>query len=102
MDAKKYNTIVRQAISDKYVEAAKYKKYLVKELEKVVEILSDEQSKRNMSYKEYESKLKQKDALRDRISVVNIQIGIWDEAREICLNIADEMRNDKKLLESNE
>ena len=88
MDINKYNTRVRQAISDNYVEYSKTKSMLVRERVNVVERLKLE--KKTLSYKDYISLKERADRLAKEIEELNIQIDIWDKAREICLNIADE------------
>ena len=88
MDINKYNTRVRQAISDNYVEYSKTKSMLVRERANVVERLKLEE--KTLSYKDYISLQERADRLAKEIEELNIQIDIWDKAREICLNIADE------------
>lgn len=91
MGSNRYNERVVQVMSDKCAEARECRRILIKELNKVVDVLSDEKAKENLSYKEYEGKLKQKEILKNAINVAELQIDAWDKAREICLNIADEM-----------
>ena len=88
MDINKYNTRVRQAISDNYVEYSKTKSMLVRERVNAVERLKLEE--KTLSYKDYISLQERADRLAKEIEELNIQIDIWDKAREICLNIADE------------
>ena len=88
MDNNKYNTRVRQTISDNYVEYSKTKSMLVRERVNVVERLKLEE--KTLSYKDYISLQERADRLAKEIEELNIQIDIWDKAREICLNIAEE------------
>lgn len=85
----KYNTRVRQAISDNYMEYSKTKIMAEKERENVIERLRLEA--KTLSYRDYVSLQEKAERLAKEIEELNIQIGIWDKAREICLNIADEM-----------
>ena len=85
----KYNTRVRQAISDSYMEYSKTKAMTEKELENVNERLRCEA--KTLPYRDYISLQKKSAMLAQEIVELSIQIDIWDKAREICLNIADEM-----------
>lgn len=85
----KYNTGVRQAISDNYMEYSKTKAMAERERETVIERLRTE--KRTLPYSDYVSLQEKAERLAKEIEELNIQIDIWDKAREICLNIVDEM-----------
>ena len=85
----KYNTRVRQAISDNYMEYSKTKAMAEKERENVIERLRLET--KTLPYRDYIALQEKADRLVKEIEELNIQIDIWDKAREICLNIADEM-----------
>lgn len=85
----RYNTRVRQSISDNYMEYSKTKAMTEKERENVIERLRLES--KTLPYKDYISLQEKADRLAKEIEELNIQIDIWDKAREICLNIADEM-----------
>lgn len=88
MDTNKYNTRVRQAISDNYVEYSKTRAMTIRERENVIEKLRAET--KTLSYNDYISLQEKADRLSKEIEELNIQIDIWDKAREICLNIAEE------------
>lgn len=85
----KYNTRVRQVISDNYIEYSKTKAMAEREREAVIERLRTE--KGTLPYSDYVSLQEKAERLAKEIEELNIQIDIWDKAREICLNIADEM-----------
>lgn len=85
----KYNTKVRQAISDKYIECTKIKGEVLRQLEEIAQRLANEKDK--LTYSEYLNLKSKAGYLENRIKELNIQIDIWDEAREICLNVADEV-----------
>ena len=85
----RYNTRVRQAISDNYMEYSKTKVMVEKERETVIERLRLEA--KTLPYRDYVSLQEKAERLAKEIEELNIQIDIWDKAREICLNIADEM-----------
>ena len=60
------------------------------ELLEVEEKLNDENSKTLMSYAEYTALEKRAKALEQDIQRLSIEQIIWESAREICVNIADE------------
>ena len=85
----KYNTEVRQAISNEYMEYLKTKAMKQKELAHIGEKLRIEA--KTLPYRDYISLQKKADTLGEDIIKLDIQIDIWDKAREICLNIADKI-----------
>lgn len=84
----KYNTQVRQAISNEYMEYLKTKSMTEKERERVIERLKFD---KNLLHTDYLYLQEKEERLTKEIEELNIQIDIWDKAREICLNVADEM-----------
>lgn len=90
MDENKYNTKVRRAMSEELVKTSKLLSEVRRELEKTNNQLNNESVKLTMSYSEY-IKLKEKaEKLLDRAYRLSIENEIWDKAREICMDIADE------------
>lgn len=89
MDA--YDTRVRHAISDEYVRVVKEKNKLRAEQLEVEEKLNDPNTKVQVSYAEYEELKKKKKEFETAINKLRIEQNVWDQAREICMNIADEM-----------
>ena len=85
----KYNTRVREVISDKYVEYRKTKSIAEKEREEVINRLKFEAE--ILPHKSYLSLQEKANRLQKEIEELEIQIDIWDKAREICLNVADEI-----------
>ena len=85
----KYNTRVRQAISDEYVKCTKIKCQLSKEYEEVLERLKTE--KDTLSYSEYKELECKANDLKMQYETEKIKLDVCDMAREICLNIADEV-----------
>lgn len=85
----KYNTRVRQAMSDEYVKCSKTKCQLSREYEKVLEMLKTE--KDTLSYRKYKELECKAEDLKAQYETEKIRLDVWDVAREICLNIADEM-----------
>lgn len=85
----KYNTRVRQAMSEEYVKSSKKKTQLQREYEKVLEQLDIEASK--LCYNEYITLQKRAEDLERLYEDEQIRFDIWDKAREICLNVADEV-----------
>lgn len=92
MDLDRYNTRVRQAISDKYVECSKKKQEISNQMILLRSKLSDYMTGNIvLTYKEYIDLKSSLNILHDEEDELDIEIAVWDEAREICLNIADEM-----------
>ncbi len=87
----KYNARVRQAISERYVEATKEKCRLSKEYEKFFVRLRDGDEKNKLTYNKYIELEQQAKVLEKKLSDLKIEINIWDQAREICLDIADDI-----------
>lgn len=84
-NTEKYNTQVRQAISDAYVECSKEKQSLIKEYTDISKRLVTEQDK--ISYKEYIKLKRDADFLQREIEDLSIRLDTWDKAREICLDL---------------
>lgn len=85
----KYNTRVREAMSEEYVKSSKKKAQLQRQYEKVLERLDTEVSK--LCYNEYITLQKRAEDLKWLYEDEQIRFDTWDKAREICLNIADEV-----------
>lgn len=83
-----YYSKIRRAISDNYMEYLKTKSMAEKERERVIERLKFD---KNLLHTDYLYLQEKEERLTKEIEELNIQIDIWDKAREICLNIADEM-----------
>ena len=92
MDINAYNTRVRQAISDAYVTCSKEKIEREKEHLAIIERLQNE--KFTLPYHDYMALKEMALRLTDEIFILSIQKDIWDQAREICLNIADEAKGE--------
>ena len=82
----KYNTRVREIVSDIYVGYSKDKQETLKTLRKVQTKLDNEDGK--LTYNDY-IKL----SLQDKIKELEIRIDCMDLVREICLNTSDELNN---------
>lgn len=85
----KYNTAVRRAMSDKYVECTKKKSEVSNRIVCLMKKLNDGMD--TLSYREYNGLLNEKVMLDNEYELLKIQINIWDQAREICMDLADEM-----------
>ena len=57
----------------------------------VEEKLNDPDTKMQMSYAEYVELEKKEKELEAAMNKLKIERDVWDQAREICMNIADEM-----------
>ena len=88
MDINKYNTRVRQAISEEYVRCSKRKQeYMVQHACVVARLASETDT---LPYREYKRLEDEREFLVRMQQVEDIKLDVWDMAREICLNIADE------------
>lgn len=97
MDINRYNTRIRQAISDKYVECNKRKQEISKKsLELQSKLSRYMDGKEILTYQEYTDLHSSLGMLHHEDDMLDIQIAVWDEARELCLNIADEMCEGKE------
>ena len=88
MDINKYNTRVRQAISEEFVKCSKRRQEYMRQHTCVVERLASE--KDTLSYSEYKRLEDEREFFVKMQQVEEIKLDTWDMAREICLNIADE------------
>lgn len=87
-----YNSEVRKAISDRYVHYSHIRK------EKIYEKMEIEDKLKHpdrYSYEDYCNFQKISQNLSTEIKELEIKINTLDEAREICLNIADCIKEDK-------
>ena len=82
----KYNTRVRQAISDKYVKYSKDRAEVREKLDTTLLRLQD----KSIPYIEYEYLMDTKNWCEKRLEELNAYVDAFDQAREICLNIAEE------------
>lgn len=84
----KYNTLVRQAISDEYVRCSKERKSIQDKIIDASQRLAN--GKDILSYSEYVELKSYIAELESQYSSLTAELNTWDKAREICLNIADE------------
>lgn len=85
----RYSTLVRQAMSDKYVECTKRKVAIHKELIETAERLANE--KETLPYQEYVELQREYELVERKYYNELLKRSIWDQAREICMECADEM-----------
>lgn len=91
-----YDTRVRQAISDKYVEASKKLSQARNECNNLDQKMIDLKKGRiDMFYGEYLKLERDLEIAKRKLSDVMVELDIWDKAREICLDIADEIEGEK-------
>lgn len=86
----KYNTAVRRAMSDKYVECTNKKCEIGRKIHDLYSLLHSDEGK-NLPYRQYrklETDLKCYEQEHNRL---RIELDIWSEAREICMDLADDM-----------
>lgn len=88
MDINKYNTRVRQAISEELVKCSKRKQeYMTRHIVIGARLASERDI---LPYSEYKRLEDEREFLIKMQEVEDIKLDVWDMAREICLNIADE------------
>ena len=89
MDENRYNNMVRQAISDEFKRCSKDKH----DGEcRIFEITNKLLKKgHELSYTEAEMLIGELDWLERKVERLRIELDVWDRARELCLNMADEM-----------
>lgn len=87
-----YNTRIRQAVSDRYVECGRRQRAIdveTRELKRKLTNFMD--GIEQLTYREYVDVKSSLDNLSRESRELDIRRAVWDEARELCLNIADEM-----------
>lgn len=87
-DSSKYNTRVRQAISDECVRCSKEMQSVRLKIVEVSDRLVH--GKNTLSYSDYLDLEACKRNLINQLAELQVESNTWDKAREICLNIADE------------
>lgn len=92
IDINKYNTRVRKAMSNEYVKCSERLEEARKELDSICMKLSDEY--KTISHIEYEALTTRQKSLMSKIDGLILERNTWEKAREICLNIIDEMENE--------
>ena len=87
-----YNTVVRLKISEKYKEASLNRRLLQNERDVVIKRMKDKE----ITYGDFLDLKKRLARLDREIIEADTEFRIWDEARELCLDTADEINNAKK------
>ena len=85
----RYSALVRQAMSDKYVECAKRRGELYREGLIIYNRLEKEQD--TLSYRQYMELKAELEQVRQLEHDEIVKRDIWDQAREICMECADEV-----------
>ena len=86
----KYNTTVRCAMSDKYVECTKKKCEIGRKYNDLYSLLHSVEGK-NLPYNQYLKLQKELEYYDREHHRLQIELSIWGEARDICMDIADEV-----------
>lgn len=84
----KYNTKVRMAMSYKFVKLGKQISETKREIIQLTEKLN--QGRATIPYDEYITLERDRDFLNDTLYRYEIERSVWDEAREICLTVAED------------
>ena len=97
MNNERYNTRVRQAISDKYVACNKRRQEITKQIidarDKLRAYMNGDATLTYLEYIDLKSSIDMYDNELRRLEVESV---VWNEAREVCLDIEDEMRAKKE------
>lgn len=91
MNDKKYDTEMMMAIRFKYRQSSQNLSDLTKKLENVnLELMQAESYAKEMSYKQYKRLKEEAEELIEAIRIETIARNVWDEAREVCMNVIDD------------
>lgn len=91
MNDKKYDTEMMMAIRFKYRQSSQNLSDLTKKLENVnLELMQAESYAKEMSYKQYKRLKEEAEELTEAIRIETIARNVWDEAREVCMNVIDD------------
>lgn len=85
----RYSTLVRQAMSDKYVECKKRRNELFKKQLNILHKLDKE--KETLPYQEYVELQREYELVERKYYNELLKRSVWDQAREICMECADEV-----------
>ena len=86
----KYNTLVRQAMSDKYVECTKKKCEIGRKYNDLYNLLNSDEGI-TLPYETYLKLQKDLEYYDKEHERLKIELDIWFQAREICMEIADDV-----------
>ena len=87
--AELYHSRVRDMISQKYREVSKERQDLIHRQHDLLRTLEDE----TIPYKEYVDLSRELDSVREEIKFLNVAINVWDEARELCFQAAEDFKD---------
>lgn len=91
MNDKKYDTEMMMAIRFKYRQSSQNLSDLTKKLENVnLELMQVENYTKEMSYKQYKRLKEEAEELTEAIRIETIARNVWDDAREVCMNVVDD------------
>lgn len=85
----RYGTLVRQAMSDEYVECSKRRNELFKKQLNILHKLDKE--KETLPYQEYVELQREYELVERKYYNELLKRSVWDQAREICMECADEV-----------
>ena len=82
-----YNSRVRDLMSQEYRRtSADKQRYMNREFE-LVKLMSDP----SVSHRDYVNYEKELNNIKQDIVIINIELNVWDTAREICFKAADDI-----------
>lgn len=87
---KLYNSSIRVAISEKYRECGKEETILVRRTEELHNFLESEEG-RSLPWREHADLESELSNCARKLDVIRIRRETWEQARELCLDIADEV-----------
>ena len=92
MDINRYNAAIRKAISAKYVECGKREAEInQEELELQAKLTRVMDGLEVIPYQEYIDIRSSIEQLHHEKHILSIQKSVWNDARELCLDIADQV-----------
>ena len=87
--AELYHSRVRDMISQKYREVSKERQDLIHRQHDLLNTLEDG----TIPYKEYVDLSREVDSVSEEIKFLNVAINVWDEARELCFQAAEDFKD---------
>ena len=91
MNDKTYVIEMMMAIRFKYRQSSQNLSDLTKKLENVnLELMQAENYTKEMSYKQYKRLKEEAEELTEAIRIETIARNVWDDAREVCMNVVDD------------
>ena len=89
MDENRYNTRVRCAVSDKLIECHNMKRNFENRREWILQHIKE--TGNSITYREYTNLMSESCEIEKKLETLRVAINVWDQARDLCMDIADEI-----------